>query len=284
MYCFRKSINVFLATAILLLCTTLANAGGFVLGGGVDADSADGRAITAFGDFGIGDKTWLSATLSRYETDGIFGRRNTTFADVAFDHWFDPVGVRISASYWGDKDILDSTDLNASLYYRAESFMLSADYERREFDFVVLADFPALRRTAEFTADGIGLTSRFSVGENASIHMGGVAYDYSRPIRIQPDIDALQFLSSSRLSMINSLIDHRINGGVEFKFGLRSLDFTAGTWQTAVDGGRVNSYSVGFLSPMSDRTDIELRFSYDDSENFGHTTSLSVYLYYFGGS
>ncbi len=267
----------------MLLCVSQTE-GGVVLGAGVDADSANGRAISAFGDFAIADKTWLSATVSAYETNGLPGRRNTAFADVGVDHWFDPIGIRIGASYWGDEDILDSADLNASLYYRGESFMLSADYERREFDFVVLADSPTLRRTTEFSADGIGLSSRFPLGEDSSVHLGGVAYNYSRNIRIQQDIDALQFLSFSRLSMINSLIDHRLNAGVEFEFGLRSLDFTVGSWQTAVDGGRVDSYSVGFLTPMSDRTDVELRFSFDNSENFGHTTSVSVYLYYFGGS
>ena len=54
--------------------------------------------------------------------------------------------------------------------------------------------------------------------------------------------------------------------------------------QTAVDGGRVESYSVGFLTPMTDRTDVEMRLSVDYSENFGQTTAISVYFYYFGGS
>jgi hypothetical protein len=35
---------------------------------------------------------------------------------------------------------------------------------------------------------------------------------------------------------------------------------------------------------MTDRTDIEFRLSFDDSESFGNTTALTVYLYYFGGS
>ena len=61
-------------------------------------------------------------------------------------------------------------------------------------------------------------------------------------------------------------------------------DLSAGTWKTAVDQSKVDSYTVGFLTPMTDRTDIEFRLSFDDSENFGKTTALTVYLYYFGGS
>jgi hypothetical protein len=282
MSCFRKLALAFVT--ILVLTTQNASAEGYVLGAGVEADSASGRAASAFGDWGVSDNTWVSATASAYEIDGAGGRRNTTLVGIGIDHGFEPFGIRAGAGYWGDKEILDSTDLSASLYYRNESFMLSADYERREFDFVVLADFPTLRRTAEFSADGIGLSGRLPLGTNASMHFGGLAYDYSRDIRLQPDIDVLRFLSSSRLSMINSLIDHRIDAGVEFRFGLRSLDLTAGSWQTAVDGGRVDSFSVGFLTPMSDRTDIELRLSFDDSKNFGNTAAISVYLYYFGGT
>jgi hypothetical protein len=111
-----------------------------------------------------------------------------------------------------------------------------------------------------------------------------MVYDYSRNLRIQPDIDVLAFISRSRLSTINNLIDDRINGGLEFKFGLQSLDVTVGQWQTAVDGSRIDSFSLGFLTPISDRFDAEFRFSFDDSESFGETRALSVYFYYFGGS
>jgi hypothetical protein len=83
---------------------------------------------------------------------------------------------------------------------------------------------------------------------------------------------------------MNSLIDYRVNAGMEYRFGLRSIDVSAGSWKTAVDQSKVDSYTIGFLTPMTDRTDIEFRLSFDDSENFGNTTALTVYLYYFGGS
>lgn len=86
------------------------------------------------------------------------------------------------------------------------------------------------------------------------------------------------------MSLINSLIEYRVNAGIEYQFGLRSVDVSAGTWKTAVDQSKVDSYAIGFLSPLTDRTDIELRVSFDNSENFGRTTAITVYLYYFGGS
>ena len=87
-----------------------------------------------------------------------------------------------------------------------------------------------------------------------------------------------------RVSMINSLIDYHYSAGVEFEFGLRSLDFSLGQWQTAIDGSEIDSYSVGFLTPVADRLDMEIRYSRDESERYDGTNAVALYLYYFGGS
>lgn len=261
-----------------------AGAEGYILGVGAAVDSEDGRAYSAFGDFGVRDNTWLSATLGATETEAIIGGFSTNFYDLGVDHYFNPVGIRISGAYWGDSNILDSDDVRASLYYRDEIASFSADYERRDFDFVFESAILQDRRKTEFHADGWGLTNRIQFSDRVTLRLSGMHYDYSRDIRIQPEIDVLRFLSASRLSLINSLIDYRINAGIEFSFGLRSMELAAGTWKTAVDQSKVDSYTLGFLTPMSDRTDIEFRLSFDDSENFGKTTALTIYLYYFGGS
>jgi hypothetical protein len=274
-----------LSSALLcLVCNANAVAEGYILGIGVAADSEDGFAFSVFGDFGIRENTWLSATIGSTETEALVGGFSTTFYDVGIDHYFNPIGIRLSGAYWGDSNILDSDDVRASLYYRDEIASFSADYERRNFDFVFGADLPLGRRKAEFHADGWGMTNRVQFGDRYTFRLSGMQYGYSRNIRIQRDIDVLRFLSASRLSLINSLIDYRINAGVEYRFGLRSVDVSAGTWKTAVDQSKVDSYTIGFLTPMTDRTDIEFRLSFDDSESFGNTTSLTVYLYYFGGS
>ena len=267
-----------------LVCNGSAFAAGYILGFGAAADSNDGRALTAFGDFGIRENTWLAATVGKTETESMVGGFSTTFADVGIDHYFNPVGMRISGAYWGDSKILDSDDVRASLYYRNDKASFSADYERRNFDFVFESRLTLDTRKAEFHADGWGMTNRIEIGERTTFRLSGMFYDYSRDIRIQPEIDILRFLSASRLSLINSLLDYRVNAGVEFRFGLRSVDLSAGSWKTAVNQSKVDSYTIGFLTPMTDRTDLEFRLSFDDSESFGNTTSLTVYLYYFGGS
>jgi len=253
------------------------------LGLGVDGDSAEGRSISAFGDFGVGEETWLAVMANSSRTEGFLRSNDTILADVGIDHWFDPVGVRFGATYWGNSDILDSRDLRASVYARGKVGSFSLDYQKRNFEFDLQSDL--LRgRTVEFSADGVGFSTRLSLGENLSFQLGGMSFDYSRNLRIQPDIDVLAFVSASRLSMVNSLIDDRINAGLDFKFGLRSIDVTVGRWQTAVDGSEVDSYSIGFLTPVSDRVDMEFRLALDESETFGQTTSFSFYVYYFGGA
>lgn len=265
-------------------CNGSAFAAGYILGIGAAADSEDGRAITAFGDFGIRENTWLSATYGLTETEAIVGGFSTSFADVGIDHYFDPIGIRLSGAYWGDSNILDSDDVRASLYFRDDIASLSADYERRNFDFVFESILLQDTRKTEFHADGWGMTNRIRFGDRVTFRLSGMHYNYSRNIRIQPEIDVLRFLSASRLSLVNSLIDYRINAGLEFRFGLRSVDLSVGSWKTAVDQSHVDSYTIGFLTPMTDRTDIEFRLSFDDSENFGNTTALTFYLYYFGGT
>lgn len=269
---------------LCLVCSGTVFADGYVLGIGAAADTEEGRAFSAFGDFGIGENTWLSATIGSTETDAIAGGFSTTFYDAGIDHYFDPVGIRISGAHWGDSSILDSDDVRASFYYRDDIASFSADYERRNFDFIFGADLPLGVRKAEFHADGWGMTNRIRLNDRITLRLSGMHYGYSRNIQIQPDIDVLRLLSASRLSLMNSLIDYRINGGVAYAFGLRSVEVSVGSWKTAVDQGKVDSYTLGFLTPMTDRTDIEFRLALDDSEYFGNSTSLTVYLYYFGGS
>lgn len=277
--CFSKK-NLF---AILFLISANAGAEGYVVGIGAEGDSADGRAITAFGDFGVGENTWLSVTANSAETDGISRSNKTGYFGVGLDHWFEPVGVRLGTSYWGNSDILDSRDLQSSIYVRGNAGSISLEYEKRDFKFRLQSD--ALRgRIAKFSADGWGIRTRVALSDRLNFTLGGMKYDYSRNLRLQPDIDVLAYFAISRLSMVNSLIDHRFNGGLEFEFGLRSVDVTVGNWQLAIDGSVIDSYSIGFLTPVSDRIDMEMRLAFDDSETFGSTTAVSVNLYYFGGS
>ncbi len=80
-----------------------------------------------------------------------------------------------------------------------------------------------------------------------------------------------------------AVLDERWHVGMEIEFGLKSLDVGFSRWQTAVDQGQVDSIRIGFLTPLGKASDIEFRLAFDDSANYGRSTVLSVFGYFFGG-
>lgn len=255
---------------------------GYILGLGAESDTSDSLAFSAFGDFGITKKTWISATAAIARAEGALSQLHTVYGDFGLDHHFDPIGIRIGAAYWGDEDILDSVDIRGALYMRTKTMSLSVDYEKRNFDFLFNLEPQFERRQVEFEADGYGLKFRVDASERVSLHLRGMSYDYSVDLTRLQNISDLNFLSASRLSLANSLLDHRVDAGIDIEFGLKTLSLEVGSRQTAIDGGRINLVSAGFLFPASDASDIELRVGYDDSENFGGTTVFSFFWFFYG--
>jgi hypothetical protein len=254
-----------------------------VVGLGFEGDDAGSRAYSMFVDIGLTDDTWLTGSVARTDTDRQFFDIKTKLANVAIDHHFKPFGVRMQAAYWGDKNLLESTDFGSSLYVRGERGSLSVDYLRRDFKLTVDNPLLADPITVDFDATGLGLAGSLRVSNDVRLYASGMDYRYSRNIRLQPDVDVatLRLFSVSRLSIVNSLLDYRASIGVERSFGLRSLDFRYVRWRTEVDRGDISSYGVGFLTPTGGAADMEFRLAYDDSENFGGAFVLSVFLYLF---
>jgi hypothetical protein len=81
---------------------------------------------------------------------------------------------------------------------------------------------------------------------------------------------------------MNSLLDYRVTLAIDRNFGTRNASFVIEQWQTAIDQGVVNSIGLGLLTPMGNLNDLELRFSYDQSDDFGSTVTLSAFFYFFG--
>ena len=133
------------------------------------------------------------------------------------------------------------------------------------------------------TSEDVGNTVAFLCSPEASFITGVILpVDGGLSIQLQENIDVLRVLSVSRLSLINSLVDYRLSGGISVRFGARALDFNVSSWRTELDQGQVNSYGIGLIMPVADFSDLELRFAYDDSENFGSTYVFSVFFYTFG--
>lgn len=269
---------------VLLAGNALADGDGFIIGGGIESDSADGVSASLIGGVGLGEKTWLSAGVAKSSVDlSRFREVESLYADIELDHNFDPVGVRIGAAYWGDSDILESDDLRASIYWRGEAVRLAAEYEYRDFDFIIPSLDLQSSREIMFDADGFGASARFQMSENTSLRLAGIKYDYSVPFRPVENTDAANLLTVSRLSLLNTLVDHRAHVTLGIDQGLKRWEIDLATWEGVIDRSRTKSATLRFLLPMGDKSDVEFGLGYDDSELYGDVMFFSLYLYFYGG-
>jgi hypothetical protein len=266
-----------------LLAGDAMAAEGWIAGVGAEADTTDGLAGVVFADIAVSEKTWLTASIGGNTVE--LPRRqsiDTRFGRLGIDHWFEPVGVKLDVSYWGDSDVLDSLDWGGSLYWRSDRVMLAGDYEYREFRFTIprTQRFPG--RTIDFDAHGVGLTTRFELTESVNLGFAGMTYDYSVDLRLDDNRGLLDLLSFSRLSLINSLVDYTAFVTLGLDAGERNWQLEAGTWRSAVDGGTTTSATLRFLTPIGRSSDVELGIGLDDSDLYGSVTFFSVFLYFYG--
>lgn len=271
--------------ALVLLAGNVLAAEGFILGLGVEGDSADGLSASVIGDIAVAENTWITGAVAKSSVDSAFSPSlETWYGDLGLDHWFDPVGIRIGASYWGDSDTLDSRDWRGSVYWRGDRVMVAGNYEYRDFRF----DLPATNffpgRTARFDASGVGLTTRFDLTEKVSVGLYGMDYDYSANLRLDSNRGLLDLLSFSRLSLINSLVDYRAGITMGLEQGNQHWRLDLSSWDGEVDGSTTRSATVRLLTPMGKGSDIEFSLGVDDSDLYGDVTFLSVFVYFYGGS
>jgi hypothetical protein len=272
------------ALPLLLLASRAFANDGFILGAGIEGDSGGGLAVAALGELGVTEKTWLSAALAQNTVDSASGAKvDSLFGDIGFDHWFKPLGIRLGVSHWGDNDSLESDDWRASLYWRAGHVSIAADYQYRDFTF----ELPALdffpQRTVSFDATGVGATLRFDLGNDMDISVSGMDYDYSANLRLDRNRPLADLLSFSRLSLITSLVDYRVNATLGVAAGDRRWHLKVGTWKGEADRSDTRSATMSLLTPLGEKTDIEFALGLDVSELYGTVSFLSVFVYCYGG-
>lgn len=272
------------APILILLSSPVWAAEGFVVGGGVERDSADGLSAAVVGNLAITENTWLSGSYARNSVDLPRGiELETDYGDIGVDHHFDPIGIKLEAAYWGDSDILDSLDGRASIYWRNDRLSISGDAEYRHFEFAIPPNDFVPRRDISFHANGWGASGRFDVNDVLSINLSGIRYDYSVRLNLGDNAGIIDLLSVSRLSLINSLIDYRVGGGIGLDIGDQRWILDYRRWKNSADGSITHSTTVRFLTPMSRSSDFELGIGIDDSELYGSVTFLSVFFFFYGG-
>lgn len=262
-----------------------AEPGDFVIGAGIDSDSQDGLAVSLLGDIALAERTWLSTAFTYSDVDvPIRQDVDYLYADIGLDHNFEPLGIRFGVSYWGDSDILDSNDVRGSIYTRSDKSTLSFNAEHRQFDFAIPALDVRPQADVEFDATGAGLSGRIGVSDSVSISASGMRYEYSREFNVGDAARVVDLITFTRLSALSSLVDWRVRAGMDIDVGLRSWQLGVSKWRGVVDKSNNFGATIGFLTPIANRADLELTFGYDDSDLYGDVTFFSAFLYLYGGN
>jgi len=279
-----------LAAALLLIPFfapgVLAEKGDYILGGGVSVDDDDGVAAIVVADFGVAEQTWLSTSFGRNSVELPRGQDlETLFGEISIDHYWGPAGVRFGVAYWGDSDILDSTDWLGAIYTRGDKGRISVDVEYRDLKLRLPPIDLFVRREIPFHAAGLGLSGGFRLSERTSLRFAGMNYEYNVEFRAE---DSQRFvnllLSNSRLSLLTNLIDWRASAGIALKVGSSSWQLDVATWRGAIDRSENRSITGSFLTPMTNKSDIEFSLGLDQSDLYGEVLVLSVFVYFYGGN
>jgi hypothetical protein len=278
MHCFRLIFLIIIAGPVWAVED-------FVVGGGIQSDSDDGISGVILADVGLTEKTRLNGSYGKSNVP--LPTRidmNTSYGDVGLDHWFDPVGIRVFAAYWGDNDIFDSVDSGGAVYWRNDKFSLSADLEYRDFEFDIFRDDVVPGQDVRFHAKGAGLSARARIGDSVSLRLSGINYRYNVNLRLDANRRIIDLLSVSRLSLISSLIDYRVGAGIDIDAGKRTWSLDYLTWKGEVDGSTTHSATLHFLTPLGSKSDIDFGLGVDNSDLYGSATFFSVFLYFYGGT
>ena len=273
------------ALVLLFLAAPAWAVEGYIIGGGLESDSADGYAASIIGELKIADETWLSAAIAKSTAELPRDLTlDTVFGDVGIDHWFNPVGISASLAYWGDHNILDSVNYRASVYWRSARVRISGDVEYRDFelDFPATDRFPVRKTT--FSATGFGLSTRFKLSDRTDLSIYGMNYEYDVKFRLDENDRIRELLSVSRLSLLNSLVDYRVGASLSLDVGKRQYQLELATWQGEADQEITKSATIRFITPLGQASDIEFGLGIDKSDVYGNTTFLSVFMYFYGGS
>lgn len=270
---------------LILLTSPAWSLEDFILGGGVEADSADGLAAAVFADLGLTEKTRFSTTIGKSSVELPRGvDLNTAYGDIGLDHWFDPIGIRSEVAYWGDNDILDSLDWRGAIYWRNDTVSVSTNLEYRDFEFDFFRGDVLPGRNIRFHAKGAGLSARVQLNDSLSLNVMGIDYRYNVDLHIGANRDILDFMSVSRLSLINSLISYRAGAGFGLDIAEQRWDLDYRTWKGEVDGSITHSVTLHFMTPVGQRGDIQFGLGVDDSDTYGSVTFFNVQYFYYGGS
>lgn len=284
----RLVLIVLLSAASATAATGPAAADGiWALSLALQADDQDALAVQTGLSYGLSDQTWLSGNLgyTREATPPGEPAINSRAAGLGLDHDFGPLGIQLGLDYWGDPGELTRTGLKSGVYLGDESIRLSAEALYRDYTLTARLrdDQGNLLEAREFNMSGTGFGLGVRLG--GSRVFGGLRgrwFDYSRDPEIFRSRTAFRTLSLSALTLANSFVDHRVEAGVGFAWGLNSLELELSRARSAVDGADIQVIAAYWVTPAGERTDLELSAGLYNPDGFDSSVFAGVALTWFG--
>ncbi len=272
---------------VATLAAASAQARDVILGAGIGTDDSGGQSIAALVDVELTEATYVTVSGGYSEADTLIDAIATRSFDLALSHNFDPISVRLEAGIWGDSDLVESDDIRANIAFSNKRLRIGLDAERRDIDFQFTLDpigaLPGVSREVALKADGLGASLRLR-NDGWSAFVRGVRYDYDRDLDQFVLLERLRRLQPTTLTLAGALRDDTIAAGVEFELGehLLGVDYTRDT--LAIGDIRVDSISLIWTAPASQRSDLELSLGYSEAEDGDGAVFLNAFLYFFAGS
>jgi hypothetical protein len=239
------------------------------LAGQVDEHSSDSLLATI--NWGITPATWLSFTAGRSSSPADRADIEADTFVASIDQRFDKLGFTLELERWGDPDSLETDDLRGSIYFDRERWRVDLAYETRDLTIPFTLTGPlgnTLRRTAETSGDSFGVRLRVNLNEQWRLYLGATEFDYEgrRALLLIPRIDRLNLLSTSTLTLANSLIDQERSLGVERDVGRMVFNLRFTTDESAIDGTSFETTDAALLVPAGPRMDVEVNVGRGRSE------------------
>lgn len=268
-------------------------------------DEAGSFSLSAGLDQALGTATWLQLTAGMTDTSEDFVDLSTRRVSLGIEHFFAPAGIALDVEYWGDRELVETVTLAGELYFRVDAARFGLNAAWREVDLsyeVPLAARNLVDDSQSTRATGFGANFRYS-WQTVSLYGRGLVWDYEEsigdvaatvdlsrvPVLLRPAIvqrlsgvvAATRFLSTSSLTLANSLLARAATIGLDYRFGERTVNVEIGHDRGEVDDLDVTSFSTGLLFSVGGAADMEIRLGLTDAEEFGSSVfgGLSLFFY-----
>ncbi|MEL6868848.1 MAG: hypothetical protein AAFO81_03520 [Pseudomonadota bacterium] len=281
-------VRITSAALLWLWCAAaLADDRGYALGAGVAVDDGDGVSVSVLADYSFNDAASVFANFASTQAAALPDDITTRDWSVGARYDFGPLGFDISGGQSGDPDDFDAEDLSLGVFHRGARWSGSLRYLQRDIDVVLRTEL--LRNAVEFVAplEATGWRGNIAYRTEKRWRWSVTArrFDYDRDLSVLGGRFITRRISPTSLTLASALLDDSISAGLEIPLAnSRAINLQLGRDTLAGELGEIRNASVGWLTPLGKRGDLDLSVGVSDGNDaLGQTTIFFSALYLFYG-